>query len=167
MNQREMFVEIRDQLGEVIDLVDSLERKVNQKRGLQKLDKSDKLSAKPAAAPSGAGQADGGDVSRADEAQNLFDLWVKETKREPSRTRLTASRKNLILRRLRDYPASELAEAIKGIANSPFHRGSNPQQKRYDTIEVCFRDAAHIEGFIDDHRGVARSTWDDGFGGKA
>lgn len=86
----------------------------------------------------------------------VFSTWVEATERDPKRTKLTTSRRGLIERRLRDYSVEDLVDAVRGIAASAFHRGDNERGKRYDTLELCLRDAAHIEGFRDDARGQGK-----------
>lgn len=83
----------------------------------------------------------------------VFSTWVEATDRDPKRTKLTTSRRGLIERRLRDYAVEDLVDCVRGIGASAFHRGQNDRNKRYDSLELALRDAAHIEGFRDDYRG--------------
>ena len=92
------------------------------------------------------------------EVQAVFDAWVKATDRDLSRVKLTKARSDLIARRLKDYPVEDLIDACHGIGASAFHRGDNDRGKRYDTLELCLRDASKIEGFRDEHRGEAAPT---------
>ena len=47
-----------------------------------------------------------------------------------------------------DYGIQRACDAINGCAMSKFHMGDNPQQKKYNSIDLIFRDADKIEGFI-------------------
>jgi hypothetical protein len=46
------------------------------------------------------------------------------------------------------YSVDQLKQAIDGCAKSPFNMGENKDKKKYDDINLIFRDAEHIEGFI-------------------
>lgn len=59
----------------------------------------------------------------------------------------TKERKKLIAKWLKVYSVLELQRAIEGCAGSPFHRGVNDRQTRYDSLELILRDAQKIEGF--------------------
>lgn len=87
------------------------------------------------------------------EIEAVFNAWVSATGRNLSRVTLTKARSELIARRLREYPVEDLIDACHGLGASAFHRGDNERGKRYDTLELCLRDAAKIEGFRDEHRG--------------
>lgn len=87
--------------------------------------------------------------------EQVFNAWVTATGRNLSRVTLTRARSDLIARRLDEYPVEDLVDACKGLGASAFHRGDNDRGKRYDTLELCLRDASKIEGFRDEHRGDA------------
>lgn len=89
------------------------------------------------------------------EIEQVFNAWVATTGRNLSRVKLTKARSALIARRLDEYPVEDLVDACKGLGASAFHRGDNDRGKRYDTLELCLRDASKIEGFRDEHRGEA------------
>lgn len=86
------------------------------------------------------------------DVEAVFNAWVAATERDPKRTKLTAARRSLIERSLKDYPVEDLVDAVRGIAASDFHRGENDRGKRFDTLEVALR-GSNIEGFRDDARG--------------
>jgi hypothetical protein len=89
------------------------------------------------------------------EIEAVFNAWVSATGRNLSRVNLTKARADLIARRLKEYPVEDLIDACHGLGASAFHRGDNDRGKRYDTLELCLRDASKIEGFRDEHRGDA------------
>lgn len=47
------------------------------------------------------------------------------------------------------YTIPQLKHAINGCANTPFNMGKNETGQRYDGIDLIFRDAEHIERFIE------------------
>ena len=49
---------------------------------------------------------------------------------------------------IHDYGIEQCKQAIDGCATSPWHMGDNPQQKKYNSIDLIFRDADKTEGFI-------------------
>ena len=61
---------------------------------------------------------------------------------------LDHGRKVKIAASIHDYGIQASCKAIDGCASSPFHMGDNPQQKKYNGIDLIFRDAEKIEGFI-------------------
>jgi len=46
------------------------------------------------------------------------------------------------------YTVEQLKQAINGCSLSPYHAGNNPENKRYDRIDLIFRSADQIEQFI-------------------
>lgn len=67
------------------------------------------------------------------------------------------------------YTVSELKQAIDGCAKTPFYMGKNDSGQRHDHIELIFRDATHIERFInnannlhadDSNRGNNNLIWE-------
>lgn len=104
------------------------------------------------------------------EVRAMFDLWVtlyRNAKRPPV---LDARRRSRIRKAIADYGADTVEAAIKGLGQSEWHMGRNPQRKKYDDIELILRDAKHVEMFADmwDSRdpdtgtvGLLRSTGED------
>jgi hypothetical protein len=87
---------------------------------------------------------------KADVAQDLFDLWIAETGRNPNQNRLTKSRRRMVNGRVNDgYTVEQLQQAIRGIAASPYHRGENPQGTRYDTFDFIMRSGENVEKGIE------------------
>lgn len=81
------------------------------------------------------------------EMSELFDYW--KLKMNQPRAKLDANRKKTIEAALRlGYSIEHLKEAIDGCANTPYNMGKNEQKKKYDGIGLIFRDAEHIERFI-------------------
>ena len=84
------------------------------------------------------------------EIQQLWDYWVSKmratSKRKPV---LDLSRRQFIGAAIFDYELQGCLDAIDGCSISEFHMGRNKMNKRYDSIELIFRDAEHIEKFHD------------------
>jgi len=49
---------------------------------------------------------------------------------------------------IHDYGVEDCCKAIDGCARSDFHMGRNRMGKRYDDLELIFRDQDHIERFL-------------------
>ena len=82
--------------------------------------------------------------------QKVFDFWVATLRsNKSSRTRLDDKRKLFIGAAIHDYGIDDCMKAITGCSKSPFHMGANRNKKRYDSLELIFRDADHIEKFCD------------------
>ena len=82
--------------------------------------------------------------------QRVFDHWVTTMRsNKSSRTKLDEKRKLFIGAAVHDYGVDDCLKAITGCSMSPFHMGANRNKKRYDSLELIFRDADHIEKFCD------------------
>jgi hypothetical protein len=82
--------------------------------------------------------------------REVFDLWRSETGHD--RAILDSKREARIKWALENYPPDDIADAIRGAAASPFHQGQNPRGKRFDDLDLIFRDAKHLEDFRDEYR---------------
>lgn len=83
------------------------------------------------------------------EVEEVFNHWVttfRSTGRGPTPV-LSDKRKMKIAKAIKDYGLKTCTEAISGCAMSEWHMGENPRGKKYDDIELIFRDSAHIERF--------------------
>jgi hypothetical protein len=86
---------------------------------------------------------------RVDRVLDVFNYWVQvhRTVRGAPQTVLTDRRRRLLERTLRDYSFETCIAAINGCALSDFHMGQNSRNKKYNDLELIFRDAQHIERF--------------------
>ncbi len=81
------------------------------------------------------------------QVDEIFDFWRTTLGHE--RSLLDSKRRKLIESRLKDgYSESDLKAAIVGCSLSPFHMGQNENGRRYDGIDLIFRDGAKLDQFI-------------------
>lgn len=82
------------------------------------------------------------------EVEQLWEYWVTvmrtTAKRKPV---LDDARRQYLGAALYDYGMDGCRDAIDGCALSEFHMGRNKMNKRYDSVELIFRDSEHIEKF--------------------
>lgn len=79
--------------------------------------------------------------------KSVFEYWQK-TLNHP-KAKLDGHREYYIKRALRDgWNVVDLNKAILGCSKTPFNMGENDRGEVYDSIDLIFRDAKHIEKFI-------------------
>tara|TARA_B110001454_G_scaffold209625_1_gene223307 strand:- start:1116 stop:1523 length:408 start_codon:yes stop_codon:yes gene_type:complete len=79
----------------------------------------------------------------------VYEYWLRLMR--PGRTRVPAlddKRRLKVASAIADYGAAECMKAIDGCTRSDFHMGRNKQGKRFDDLELIFRDQDHIERFL-------------------
>lgn len=79
----------------------------------------------------------------------VYEYWLRLMR--PGRTRvpaLDAKRRLKVASAIADYGAAECMRAIDGCTRSDFHMGRNRQNKKYNDLELIFRDQDHIERFL-------------------
>lgn len=91
-----------------------------------------------------------------EQIQEVFDFWCA-TLRPTARRRpiLDDKRREYIGAAIHDFNVQLCLQAIEGCSYSDFHMGRNKANKRYDSIELIFRDAEHIERFLELHAFMA------------
>ena len=80
----------------------------------------------------------------------VYQYWCSTMR--PGRTRvpaLDAKRYLKVAAAVADYGVDDCMRAIRGCAASDFHMGRNKQNKRYDDLELIFRDQDHVERFLE------------------
>ena len=79
----------------------------------------------------------------------VYEYWLAQMR--PGRTRvpaLDAKRRLKVASAIADYGVDECIRAIDGCGASDFHMCRNKQSKRFDDLELIFRDQDHIERFL-------------------
>lgn len=77
----------------------------------------------------------------------VFDYWREKTGH--TNARLCDKRRRLIAARLREgYSVDDLRQAVDGNQASAFHQGQNEHGRVFDAIELIFRSAEKVDGFI-------------------
>lgn len=81
--------------------------------------------------------------------QEVYDYWchvMRPNRKNPAR--LDAKGRTAVAAAIADYGIETCRRAIDGCAMSDFHMGRNKQNKRYDSLELIFRDHGKIEQFL-------------------
>lgn len=82
--------------------------------------------------------------------QELFDFWIQACRPTARRRPLLDSKRRTRLgAAIHDYGIETCRDAITGCTMSDFHMGRNKTNKKYDDVELIFRDAKHVEQFLD------------------
>jgi hypothetical protein len=78
--------------------------------------------------------------------RTVFEYWQKKLGHPDAK--LSDDRKGKIVARLREGITPEhLMRAVDGCAASPYHMGDNTNGRRYDSIELIFRNAGKVDEF--------------------
>lgn len=84
------------------------------------------------------------------DVDEVYRHWVSTMRPGRSRVpRLDDTRRRKVAAAISDYGVDMCKQAIDGCASSDFHMGRNRANKRYDDLELIFRDQAHIEMFLE------------------
>lgn len=83
-----------------------------------------------------------------EDIMRVFDKWVEwcKSSRGP-RPALNEERIVTIGAAIADYGVETCINAVVGCSYSDWHMGQNPQGKKYNDIELIFRNAQNIERF--------------------
>jgi len=84
------------------------------------------------------------------EIREVFTYWQEVCGHKEAK--LDGLRRTRITWALSNYGTERCKLAINGIASSPYHQGQNDRNKKYDDIELCFRNSAKFESFEMDGR---------------
>ena len=94
--------------------------------------------------------------------QELFEFWIQAC-RPTARRRplLDTKRRTRLGAAIHDYGMEACRDAITGCTMSDFHMGRNKTNKKYDDVELIFRDAKHVEQFLDlfDKNSEGEADW--------
>ncbi len=89
----------------------------------------------------------------------IFNYW-QEAMNHP-RAKLDKKRERIIQNALQlGYSIVDLKLAIDGCAKTPFNMGENDRRQVFDDISLIFRDAEHIERFINNATNPSNKTTD-------
>lgn len=81
------------------------------------------------------------------EVMDVFDFW--KFKLNHPQSKLDDKRKKAIGKALKiGYTVEELKNAVLGCSMSDYHMGINDKRTRYDSIDLIFRSADHIDKFV-------------------
>lgn len=78
----------------------------------------------------------------------VFEYWKQQISPR-SRAVLDHHRRTRIGWAIHDYGIEACKQAIDGIQKSAWHMGANPGNKKYNDIDVIFRDCDKVEKFIE------------------
>jgi len=83
-----------------------------------------------------------------EDVSKIFEEWIRWCKsgRGP-KPALTEERIIIIGAAIADYGVQTCIDAVIGCSYSDWHMGQNPQGKKYNDIELIFRNAQNIERF--------------------
>jgi hypothetical protein len=87
------------------------------------------------------------------EVETLFDFWRLAMKKKAL---LSDERRAILAWAILNYGMETCEMAIKGCLMSDWHMGRNPNNVRYDSVELIFRNSEKIEWFTDKYRS---SVW--------
>jgi hypothetical protein len=90
----------------------------------------------------------------------VFEYWKQTMGKK--RAQLDIKRERDLRWAIAAYSVEGCKDAINGCALSDFHMGKNKQKTAYNDISVIFRDAAHVEKFLDLYdtgNTSAKSNW--------
>lgn len=85
-----------------------------------------------------------------DSVRLVFDAWLSEhvDPAQHAKCKLNDKRRAVIKARLRErYTVDQLVAAIRGVKNSGWHMGENPEGRKYTGLETILRDGAQVEKF--------------------
>ena len=82
------------------------------------------------------------------ESKGLVSFWM-ETMKIKSGEKRQKTLAALTIRQLKHFDVETLKNAIIGCSKSAFHMGDNEQRKKYNSLELIFKNAEKIETFAD------------------
>jgi len=85
-------------------------------------------------------QADPADVER------LYEFWRDTLGKKAL---LSDERRAILAWAILNYGMETCEMAVKGCAASDWHMGRNPNNIRYDSVELIFRDSEKVEWFVE------------------
>jgi DNA-binding MarR family transcriptional regulator len=80
------------------------------------------------------------------DVSQIFAYW--QTALGHPKAKLDEKRRRKIKQALKSYSVEDLCLAVDGCKASSWNMGDNPEKRIYDSIDLIFRDAEHIERFM-------------------
>lgn len=91
-------------------------------------------------------------ITRDAEILEIFTYWQKTL---GYRSKLDEARRSKIAARLADgFTVAQLKDVVDRTKKDPWRQGDNPRRKRYDGIDLIFRNAAKVEEYLSIARGT-------------
>ena len=84
----------------------------------------------------------------ASEIEELFYYWI-EVFEKNANTILDEARSKKISIAIKNYGMETCKQAIKGCSLSSWHKGHNPNNKKYHDLTLIFRNAEKVEQFLE------------------
>lgn len=107
-------------------------------------------------------------IFRSDPARDIFEYW--QGIMEKPRAKFGADQRKKINARLEEgWEPDLLKQAVDGCKASDWHMGANPRNRRYDSIDLIFRNAGKVQEFIDLNQSTnttAAAAWLEGTNGR-
>lgn len=94
------------------------------------------------------------------EVETLFAFW-RETLTK--KALLSDERRAILAWAILNYGMETCEMAVKGCSLSDWHMGRNPNNVRYDSVELIFRSAEKVEWFVEKFQSVSPGQTGDPF----
>ena len=100
-----------------------------------------------------------GKLKLTEDVKEIFEYW-KNTLNHPKAI-YSNDRINKIKARLKEgFTVDDCKKAIDSISKSPYHMGDNDKNKKYDSVEMIFRNADKLEWYINNNNNSKKSQDD-------
>ncbi len=93
------------------------------------------------------------------DVEKLFEFWRTTLNKKAL---LSDERRAILAWAILNYGMETCEMAIKGCSLSDWHMGRNPNNVKYDSVELIFRNAEKVEGFVERFQSTGHSTTPDG-----
>lgn len=94
------------------------------------------------------------------EVEQLFEFWRTTLNK---RALLSDERRAILAWAILNYGMETCEMAVKGCSLSDWHMGRNPNNVKYDSVELIFRNAEKVEWFVDKFQSVSPGVDGDPF----
>lgn len=93
------------------------------------------------------------------EVEQLFEFWRTTLGKKAL---LSDERRAIVAWAILNYGMETCEMAIKGCSLSDWHMGRNPNNVKYDSVELIFRNAEKVEGFVEKFKAAGNQTTTNG-----